>query len=338
MRRYDAPWAKCVLHRVVIAVALLSLALPAAAQDKVWRVGLLNGGGGTQLPGAQLSWRAGVLLGLARNGYSIGSNLEVVDRHAAGDADRLPSLAREIAAAKVDVVVAIGDASVRAMLAATSATPIVMVVGVDPVALGFVVSLARPGGMVTGLAFQTFEGDVKRLQFLHDAMPDARRFGYLRPPGPSPARAAELLEGAARRLNIEVTTRSVDRLDQAAYEAVFAAMRGEGVVGVLIASTQALSSEAQQFGPIAQSFGLPTICEWEYMARTGCVLAYGHDLAASQRRVGEYAARILKGSVPADLPVEQPDAWKLTVNLGAAARVGVALPPSILARADEVIE
>ena len=335
MRRYDAPWAKCVLHRVVIAVALLSLALPAAAQDKVWRVGLLNGGGGTQLPGAQLSWRAGVLLGLARNGYFIGNNLELVDRHAAGDADRLPSLAREIAAAKVDVVVAISDASVRAMLAATSATPIVMVVGVDPVALGFVVSLARPGGMVTGLAFQTFEGDVKRLQLLHDAMPDARRFGYLRPPGPSPA---ELLDEAARRLNIEVTTRSVDRLDQAAYEAAFAAMRGEGVAGVLIASTQALSSEAQQFGPIAQSFGLPTICEWEYMARIGCVLAYGHDLAASQCRVGEYAARILKGSAAADLPVEQPDAWKLTVNLGAAARVGVALPPSILARADEVIE
>ncbi len=192
--------------------------------------------------------------------------------------------------------------------------------------------------MVTGLAFQTFEGDVKRLQLLREAMPDARRFGYLRPPGPSPARAAELLEEAARRLNIEVTTRSLARLDQAAYEAVFAAMRGEGVVGVLIASTQALSSDTQHFAPIAQSFGLPTICEWEYMARTGCVLAYGHDLADSQRRVGEYAARILKGAVPADLPVEQPDAWKLTVNLSAAAHLGVALPPSILARADEVIE
>jgi len=321
-----------------LAVALLSFALPVASQDKVWRVGLLTGGGETQLPGAQSSWRGGLLLSLDRNGYRVGSNLELVDRYAAGDVGRLPNLAREIAAAKVDVTVAISDASVRAMLAATPATPIVMVVGADPVAFGFVASIARPGGMVTGLAFQTFEGDVKRLQLLREAMPDARRFGYLRPPGPIPSRAAELLEEAARRLNIEVTTRSLARLEPAAYEAVFAAMRGEGVAGVLVASAQAFSAETQRFGPIAQSFGLPTICEWDYMARTGCVLAYGHDLAYSHRRVGEYAARILKGSSPADLPVEQPDAWKLTVNLSAATRVGLAFPPSVLVRADEVIE
>jgi putative ABC transport system substrate-binding protein len=248
----------------------------------------------------------------------------LVDRYSEGNPARLPGLAREIAAANVDVVVAITDGSVKAMLAVNKTTPIVMVVGSDPVALGFLASLARPGGKVTGIAFQTSEGDAKRLQFLREAMPAARRFGYLWPLGAIPVRVVDLMTDAARRLNVEVTMRSVAAL--------------EGAAGVLVASTQALSFEAQHFGPVAQSLGLPTICEWDYMARTGCVLAYGHDLEYGRRRVGEYVARILRGTSPEDLPVEQADTWKLTVNQGAAARVGLAIPPSILARADEVIE
>ncbi len=340
MRRRDFAWQAAVhlLKGAMVAVALLSPALPAASQDKVWRVGLLSAGNEGQSPGAHSTWRSGVLLSLERNGYLVGRNLELVDRYAAGNMNRLPDLAREIAAANVDVVVAVTDASVRAMLAATKLTPIAMVVGADPVVAGFVASLARPGGTVTGLALQTFEGDVKRLQFLRETMPDARRFGYLRPPGPIPARATELLMQATHRLDIELTMHPVDRLEPTAYEAAFAAMRSEGDAGVLIASTQELSIDAQRFGPIAQSLGLPTICEWDYMAHTGCVLAYGHDLDYAQRRVGEYAARILKGTAPADLPVEQSDNWKLTVNQGAAARVGLSVPPSILARADEVID
>jgi putative ABC transport system substrate-binding protein len=234
--------------------------------------------------------------------------------------------------------VAIADSSVRAILAVTKVTPIVMVVGADPVEVGFVASLARPGGRVTGLAFQAFEGDVKRLQLLHEAMPKARRFGYLRPPGPAPARAAEALTSAARRLDIELTTRAVAELEPAAYEDALSALRNEGAAGVLIASTQELSFEAQRFGPIAQSLGLPTICEWDYMAHVGCVLAYGHDLDYTRRRVGEFAARILKGTPPADLPVEQPDTWKLTINQRVAERVGLVIPPTIFARADEVVE
>jgi putative tryptophan/tyrosine transport system substrate-binding protein len=252
--------------------------------------------------------------------------------------DRLPGLAGEIAAAGVDVVVAVSDASVRAMLAATQATPIVMVLGVDPVADGFIASMAHPGGRVTGLALQTFEGDVKRLQLLRDAMPDARRFGRLGPPGQVPARAAELLADAASRLAIELTMRQVVRLEPVEYAAALVAMRGEGVAGVLIAASQAWAGDASRVGQVALEQGLPAICEWAYMARAGCMLAYGHDLAYAQSRVGWYAARILKGTAPADLPVEQSDAWKLTVNLQAAARLGRTIPQSILARADEVIE
>ena len=328
----------CLLGGVIVAVALSSSLVPAAAQDKVWRVGLLSTGSEESEIATLSTWRSGLLQSLDRNGYRIGKNLELVGRYAERDVNRVPDLAREIATAKVDVVVAIGNASVRAMLAATEATPIVMVVGADPVAVGFVASMARPGGRVTGLAFQTYEGDVKRLQLLREAMPAARGFGYLRPPGSIPARATELLAEAARRLDVELTIRAVSRLEPAAYEAAFASMRGEAAAGVLIASTQVLANDVRRIGPIAQMLRLPIICEWDYMAINGCTLAYGHDLDYAHRRVGEYAARILKGAAPADLPVEQPDAWKLTINLRAAAAVGLVVPPAVLARADEVIE
>jgi putative ABC transport system substrate-binding protein len=272
MREHDSPWkvAACLLRGVMVVVALLSFALPAVAQEKVWRVGLLTAGSEELEISTRSTWRAGLLQSLDRSGYRIGKNLELVGRYAERDVNRLPDLAQEIATAKVDVVVAVGDASVRAMLAATEATPIVMVVGADPVAVGFVASMARPGGRVTGLAFQTHEGDVKRLQFLREAMPDARRFGYLRPPGPIPARAKELLVEAARNLGVELTIRAVSGLEPAAYEAAFASMRDEGAAGVLIASTLVLANDLRRFGPIAQALRLPIICEWDYMATNGC--------------------------------------------------------------------
>lgn len=226
------------LSGVVGAVALLSLALPAAAQDKVWRVGLLTAGNERPENGVRQSWLSGVLLSLDRSGYLVGKNLELVGRYTQGNVARLPDLAGEIAAANVDVVVAIGDSSVRAMQEATRTMPIVMLVGADPVMMGLVASLARPGGRVTGLAIQTFEGGVKRLELFREAMPNGRRFGYLRPPGPVPARAAELLLEAARRLDVELTIRSVDRLETTAYEAAFAAICGEGDAGVLRAMVE----------------------------------------------------------------------------------------------------
>lgn len=330
--------AAFLLRDAMVIVALLSLALPAAAQDKVWRVGLLTAGSERRGDGTQAGWHSGLLLSLNQNGYSVGKNLELVSRYADGNVDRLTDLAREIATTGVDVVVAIGDAALRAMLVATKETPIVMVVGADPVTGGFLTSVARPGGRVTGLAFRAVEVDAKRLELLREAMPKARRFGYLRPPGPIPAHVTDVLVSAAHRLDIELKVRPVDRLETSAYEATLAAMRDEGVAGVLIASTQILANDIRRFGPVAQALGLPTICEWDFMARSGCTMAYGHDLDYAQRRVGEYVARILKGAAPADLPVEQPDAWKFTVNLRAASSVGLIVPPAILARADEVIE
>jgi putative ABC transport system substrate-binding protein len=133
-----------------------------------------------------------------------------------------------------------------------------------------------------------------------------------------------------------VIRRSVTEPDE--YAAAFATMRSEGVAGVVVAASQPLATNALRVAASAVEHGLPTICEWDYMARAGCVFGYGHDLVRAQRRVGEYAARILKGAAPGELPVEQFDAWRLTVNLGVAARLGLEIPPALLARADEVIE
>jgi putative tryptophan/tyrosine transport system substrate-binding protein len=333
--------ASRLLGGAMVGAALLSLAFPVVAQDKAGRVGLLSNGNTVRAAGQPSTWRDALLLSLDQNGYRLGLNLELVDRHSEGHVDRLPGIAREIATASVDVVVAVSDPSVRAMLAATRTTPIVMVVGADPVTAGFVDNLARPGGRVTGLAFQVFEGDAKRLQILRDVIPDARRFGRLEPPGQSAqylARAAELMSEAAGRLGIELTIRQVARLEPEAYAAAAVEMRDEGVAGVLIAASQAWAGDVPVVGRIALEYGLPTICEWGFQARTGCVLAYGHDLDYAQRRIGWYAARILTGTAPTDLPVEQSDAWKLTINLQAVTRLGLTIPLSILGRADEVIE
>jgi len=312
---------------------LLALAQPATAAEKIWRVGLLSNS--PPPSGITTTWR-GELLGVLReHGFEPGRNLELVERYSDGNADRLPGLAREIDAARADVIAAISLESVRAALASTQATPIVMVVGNDPIAMGLVASLAHPGGRVTGIVFRTAEGDAKRLQLLVEAIPREHRFGYLGMSFEAELKAATIA-AAATMLNVEIKLHWIAGPDD--YAAAFSAMRNEGVAGVVIGANQPLGSQGPRVASSAADNGLPTICEWEYMARGGCVFGFGQDLTYGQRRVGEYVARILGGSSPSELPVEQPDVWKLTVNLKAARRLGLTIPPSILARADEVIE
>ena len=303
-----------------------------AAGERIWRVGLLSN---SPPPSARSSWRDEVLRVLAQNGFVAGRNLEMVERYSKGDADRLPLLAREINASEVDAIVAISLPSVQAALGATQSIPVVMVIGQDPVEIGIVASLAHPGGRVTGIAFRTFEGDAKRLELLREAIPTGRRFGYLGMSYETVSKTKEMAVAAAR-LGIEVTTYWVNGPSE--YAAAFARMRNEGMAGVVVGATQPLATNASHVAASAAENKLPTICEWDYMARAGCVLGFGHDLTYGQRRVGEYLARILKGTSPSELPVEESDAWKLTVNLRVATQLGITLSPAILARADEVIE
>src|SRR5262245_62000591 len=229
-------------------------------------------------PGVTSSWRGTLLQVLAENGFALGRNLELVDRYPGGEADRQP-LADDIAAAQVDVLLAISDPMVRAAIAATRTTPIVMVVGADPVAAGFVASHARPGGRVTGISLRVWEGDAKRLQLLSEAIPGAHRFARLNPSGAG-TRGADLMTLTASRLGVELIEFTVD--GPATYAAAFAAMKAAGVAGVVISSAP-LASDAARVSQSAAEHGLPTMCEWEYMARVGCVFGYGHDLSYAHR-------------------------------------------------------
>jgi len=323
--------------RAVLLLLLLAFAAGpqrAAAEERVWRVGLLSN---SSPPPSDVTttYHDEILRALAHDGFAVGKNLQFIERYSENHADRLPLLAREINAAGADVIVAVSDVSIRAALAATKTTSIVMVVGDDPVTTGLVASFAHPGGRVTGIFFQVSEGDAKRLELLSEAIPSARRLGYL---GVSFQRTtrADTMASAAARLGIELVMHWVE--GPAEYGFAFAAMKNEGAAGAVVAASQPLASHAREVAARASENGLPTICEWDYMARVGCVFGFGHDLAYAQYRVGEYVARILKGALPAELPVERPDKWKLTINRGVAQRLGFVIPPLILARADEVIE
>ena len=321
------------LPSLVFLLALLLYLPTSMAQEKVWRVGLLSNGPPPQ--GTSASWRDTILRDLAQNGFSEGKNLQFIDRYSQGYSDRLPMLAQEISDQRVDVIVAISSPSVRAALAATKTIPIISI-GSDPVADGLASSYARPGGRVTGIVFQVAEGDAKRLELLSEALPNARRFGFLGMSYQREMPVSAEIAGVASRLGIELTARWID--GPAGYSTAFDEMRNAGAAGVVIAANQPLSTDAQRIAATAAEHGLPTICEWEYMAHAGCVLSYGHDLAYARRRAGEYLTRILRGTNPADLPVERSDAWKLTVNARAAQQFGITFPPALMARANEVIE
>jgi putative ABC transport system substrate-binding protein len=170
---------------------------------------------------------------------------------------------------------------------------------------------------------------------LSEAIPGGHRFGYLGMSYES-GRKVETITRAADQLGVVLTTRLVE--GPAQYGTAFEAMRKDGAAGVVIGENQPLSLDSVRVVAAAGAQGLPTICGWEYMARDGCVFGFGHDLAYGQRRAAEYIVRILKGTAPSELPVERSEAWKLTVNLKAARQLGLTIPPSLLVRADEVIE
>jgi ABC-type uncharacterized transport system substrate-binding protein len=305
------------------------------ADERVRRVGLLSNGP-AQFRGIATSWPDETLRVLGQNGFTQGRNLEWLEKYSEGKTELLPRLAKELVSAKVDAIITISDPAARAAATAAPAIPLVVVVGNDPVSTGLVDSFAHPGGKVTGIYFQSAEGDAKRLQLLTEAMPGSHRFGYLEMAYNKHTPVSEEITRAAEQLGIELTARWISGPDD--YATAFEAMRQAGDAGVVIGAAQPLASDVQRIAAAAIAHHLPTICEWAYMAHVGCVLSYGHDLAYAQRRVGEYTARILKGTPASELPVEQPDAWKLTVNSQSAKKLGLQLPTAILARADKVIE
>jgi putative tryptophan/tyrosine transport system substrate-binding protein len=275
--------------------------------------------------------------GLLEVGYVDGQNVKIEHRWADGKYDRLPALADELVRRQPAVIVAIADPAAIAAKAATSIIPIVFNTGTDPVQLGLVSNLNRPDGNLTGLSQLNNALASKRLELLRELVPTASAIACLaNPTNPNmPAMVADI-RSAARSLDRQVDVFSAS--DEREIEIAFAAIGRAQIRALLIASDPVLLDQRYQLAQLAARYAVPTLYTVRDYAVAGGLISYAADQSDLYRRTGIYAARILKGAKPADLPVMQPTKFELVINLKTARALGLEIPPTLLARADEVIE
>jgi len=319
----------------VIGLALAALSAPrrARAQQaaKVYRIGFLALT--TAEPIApQLS---ALKDGLRALGYVESRNIVFESRYADGRLERLPDLAAELAGLRVDVIVAGANPDIAAAKRATESIPIVMGNAVDPVGNGFVASLARPGGNLTGLSFDASQDILgKNVATLKEIVPKLSRVGVLRQVESGTSFAA--LETAARRLN--VTLEVVDVRSPDDFEGAFATMIGKRAGAFIVVGGALTYMRRQQIADLALKNRLPGIHALREYAQAGLLISYGPNLPDLYRRAAGYVDKILRGARPADLPVEQPTTFELVINLKTAKALALTIPQSLLGRADEVIQ
>jgi putative tryptophan/tyrosine transport system substrate-binding protein len=318
-----------------LAGSLLAAPLAAEAQQpaKVYRIAFLATGSAS----AQ-HYRVEALRGSLRDlGYVEGKNIATEYRWAEGRFDRLSGLAAELVRLKVDIIVTSGTASTQAAMQATTTIPIVMVGTGDPLRSGLVASLDRPGGNVTGLTQLGAEVAGKRLQILKDAVPNVARVAFLW----NPANASHViyfgeLQGAARGLGL--TLQSVEVREPQEVERAFAGMM-RGHPDALIVTADSVHEVRQAWiVDFTAKRRLPAMYQLKEYVAAGGLMSYGTSITDQYRRAATYVDKILKGAKPADLPVEQPTKFDLVINLKTAKALGLTIPPSLLQRADEVIQ
>jgi putative ABC transport system substrate-binding protein len=304
------------------------------AQQKAMPViGFLSSGS----PGPTAPFMAAFRQGLRETGYVEGQNVAIEYRWAEGHYDRLSAMAADLVGRKVDVIAAVSLPSALAAKSATSTIPIVFSVGTDPVELGLVASLNRPGGNLTGTAIMATELMPKRLELLSELVPRAGAIALLVNPNNASAepQMRDVQEAArAKGLQVHILRASTE----SAIDGIFTSLV-QLHVGALVVGTDSLFiSRREQLVALAARYVIPAIYESREFAEAGGLISYGPSRADTWRLVGTYAGKILKGAKPADLPVQQPTTFELVVNLNTAKALGLTVPPSILARADEVIE
>jgi putative ABC transport system substrate-binding protein len=319
-------------RRALLGGALgIGLAAPVRAQGRPRRLGVLAPGR-FSIEGVR-QW---TLPELARLGFAEGRNLDVLLRHTDGDPAPLPAMAAELAAARCDVAIAVANPVARLLRAADPRLPIVMgFAGNDPVADGLAESLARPGGLVTGIVMLGEELDTKRLEFARELDPGGAPIGFLAGATLTQVRIARI-EAEAAAIGIPIELIRAGGPDS--YGPALAALRHAGARVVVVGSFPGFAGAPALLSARAAEAGLPLLCDWRHMAEAGCVLSYGASNAELRRRNAVQVARILRGEAPGLIPMERPDRFELVVNARAAARLGLAIPPLLLARADEVIE
>jgi putative ABC transport system substrate-binding protein len=275
--------------------------------------------------------------GLSEAGYVEGRNLAFEYRWAEGNYERLPAMAADLIGRKVDLIMASSPPAAQAAKSATSTIPIVFRGGADPVGIGLVDSLAHPGGNLTGVSFVPDELASKRLELLSDLVPHAQVIALLvNPSNVTAERASRDVEDAARKkgLQLHVLKAGSDR----EIDTAFASLAQLHADALIVAADPFLSGRRERIVPLASRHAIPAIYAWREFASIGGLISYGSSLVAAYRLVGAYAAKVLKGAKPSDLPIEQPTKYELVINLKTAKALGLTVPPSLLARADEVIE
>jgi len=314
---------------VVLTLSLFAAPRAAEAQPaaKVWRIGYLTP---AEIP------RAPLIEALRELGYVEGQTLRLEVRSAENDLGRLPQLAVALVHGKVDVIVAVSPPAIRAASQATRATPIVMAFwgGEGLIESGIVASFARPGANVTGVYMLAAELDAKRLELLLEAMPNAKRVAVLNP-GLGWGAFTEVRR-VAQAAKIQLHMTNVP--SSTGYEPAFEAMAKEQVDALLVPSFPRFYREHQRIIEMTARRRIAAMYEWGEIARAGGLMAYGPVFAELNRRVASYVDKILRGTKPADLPIEQPTKFELVINLKTAKAIGLTIPQSVLLRADQIIE
>jgi putative ABC transport system substrate-binding protein len=313
-------------------VFLTPLAVDAQSSGKVRRIGYLASGAATAAPVDAFR------NGLRELGWLEGRSIVVEYRFSEGRADRLPGLAAELVRQRVEVIVAAATAPTLAAKSATATLPIVMVNAFEPDKLGLITSFARPGGNVTGLTYSVGPDITgKMLELLKEAVPKVRHVAILsNPANPAHASAVRNVQQAAGALGLKLQL--LEAAEPGQFDAVFAAVLKERADALLVLADAMFVKHRAKLGELASRNRIPVMHGLREHLEAGGLLYFGPDIAAISRRVAFFVDKILKGTKPADLPVEQPTKFELGINLRTAKSLGLAIPQSVLVRADQVIE
>ncbi len=320
---------------LTLALGLFAAPLASAAQQlaKVPRIGFLWSSGRTATPPNFEAFRQG----LRELGYMEGQNIAFESRWAEVRFDRLPTLAGELVRLRVDLIATGGTPAARAAKEATTTIPIVAVAVGDPVGTGLVASLARPGGNLTGLSDITVDMSAKRLELIKEVVPTVSRVAVLwNPTHPTNPLQLRETQVAAQAFGVRVQLAEVRGADE--LERAFATMMRERPGALVVLSDPFMLLHRGRLADLAAKNRLPAVYPWREHAEAGGLMSYGPSLPDLYRRAATYVDKILKGAKPADLPVEQPTRFELVINLKTAKALGLTIPPSVLIRADQVIQ
>jgi len=312
-----------------LSAMLLALSFPSQAQQgkKVHRIGYLSAGTSSSEALRLDAFREG----LRQRGYVEGQNIIIEVRYSEGKPERLPDLAADLVRLKVDVIVG-GGALIEAAKKATSAVPIVMLFSPDPVRAGYAESLARPGGNITGLSSMQVELSGKRLELFKEAFPKVRRLAVLRQTG---SRTFGETQTAAQALGLKI--RPLELRGPEDFDGVFALATKERLDGLFTVTSTFLTANRKRIVDFAAKNRLPAMYHNEDFIEAGGLMTYAPSLLDMHQRAATYVDKILKGSKPADLPVEQPMKFDFIISLKTAKQIGVTIPPNFLVRANKVI-